>query len=92
MHVQGSARFTPTIPYLTGAIAGLFILFGLWTPLAGTAVAAVEVWILLAGYENPLIAITMGILAGTLAMIGPGVWSIDAHLYGRKHIEPSLDY
>jgi putative oxidoreductase len=90
--MQDAARFTPTLPYLIAAIAGVFILFGLWTPMAGVAVAAVEIWILFAGAETPLIAITLASLAGTLAMIGPGVWSIDAHLYGRKHIDPSLDY
>jgi putative oxidoreductase len=26
-------------------------------------------------------------LGATLAMIGPGAWSIDAHLFGRKHFE-----
>jgi|SRR5580658_5015561 hypothetical protein len=26
-------------------------------------------------------------LSGTVAMIGPGIWSIDAKLYGRKYLE-----
>jgi putative oxidoreductase len=31
-------------------------------------------------------SIIVGILAGTLAMIGPGAWSVDARLFGRKQI------
>ena len=67
----------------------MLLLFGLWTPLAGAVIAIVEVWILLARLGDPLIAIMIVSLGATVAMIGPGVWSIDAQLYGRKHIEPS---
>ena len=34
-----------------------------------------------------LVPLTLAILGATLAMIGPGAWSIDARLFGRKHIE-----
>jgi hypothetical protein len=72
-----------------GAVAGIFLLLGLWTPAAGIAVAAIEVWKLLARPDDPAIALMLAALGATLAMIGPGVWSIDARLYGRKHIEPA---
>lgn len=81
--------FASGLPHLVGAFAGLFLIFGLWTPISGIAIALVEGWILFAGWENPLIAILLAGSGATLAMIGPGVWSIDAQLYGRKHIEPS---
>ena len=29
-----------------------------------------------------------GVLGVTLALIGPGEWSVDARLYGRKHFVP----
>ena len=73
---------------IVGAAAGLLILGGLWTPLAGVLAAIVEVWI---GLSQPgirssaLIFATLGI---SLAMIGPGAWSIDARLYGRKQLLP----
>jgi hypothetical protein len=67
----------------------MFLLFGLWTPIAGMAIAVVEVWMFFTRLENPLIAILLASLGATMAMIGPGVWSIDAQLYGRKHIHPS---
>lgn len=73
------------IPEMAGALLGSFIVAGLWTPVAGTLVAAVEVWVLLAGgwMWMPLI---LGVMGGTLAMIGPGARSVDARLFGRKHI------
>jgi putative oxidoreductase len=89
MHLVESTTLTPSLPHIIAAIAGVLLLFGLWTPLAGTVIAIVEVWIFLARLGNPLIAIMLGSLAATVAMIGPGVWSIDAQLYGRKRIEPS---
>jgi len=51
-------------------------------------IALVEVWVAYSGahVEIPLMLATLGT---TLAMIGPGAWSIDARLFGRKHIEIS---
>jgi putative oxidoreductase len=88
-HLVRATSLGPSLPYLFAAFAGVLLLFGLWTPLAGTAIAIVEVWIFLARSGNSLIAIMLVSLGATVAMIGPGVWSIDAQLYGRKRIEPS---
>lgn len=74
------------IPKMTGAILGLFILAGLWTPLVGALVAAVELWIVLAGGSDVWLCLMLVAFGGTLAMIGPGAWSIDARLFGRKHL------
>ena len=74
------------IPEMTGAVLGLFILAGLWTPLIGALVAAVELWIVLAGGSDVWLSLMLVAFGGTLAMIGPGAWSIDARLFGRKHL------
>ncbi len=89
MHLLQTASLAPGLPYLIGALAGIWLLLGLWTPIAGMAVVVVEVWEFFTWLEDPLIAIILACLGATVAMIGPGVWSIDARLYGRKHIEPS---
>ena len=86
---MGGTSLGPSLPHLMAAVAGVLLLFGLWTPLAGTVIALVELWIFLAHSGNPMIAIMLVGLGATVAMIGPGVWSIDAQLYGRKHIELS---
>jgi putative oxidoreductase len=37
---------------------------------------------------DPGIPIALAVLGVTLALIGPGEWSVDARLYGRKHFVP----
>jgi putative oxidoreductase len=60
---------------------------GFCTPLAALLLVALEGWLAFnAGRlfgEHSLIA-AIGI---SLAMLGPGAWSIDAHLFGRKRID-----
>ena len=89
MHLLESPRMAPSLPHLIAAVAAVLLLFGLWTPLAGLAISMAEVWTFLTSVGNPLIAIMLASFGITVAMIGPGAWSIDAQLYGRKHIEPS---
>jgi putative oxidoreductase len=67
--------------------AGLLLLAGLWTPLAGTLVAVIEVWNIFLLPQNLWIYILLATIGASLAMVGPGALSIDAHLFGRKHIE-----
>jgi putative oxidoreductase len=81
------ASWSAALPELIAAGLGIFILIGLWTPFVGTLVGLTEGWILLSrptGSWIPLILATLGV---TLAMIGPGAWSVDAQLFGRKRIE-----
>jgi putative oxidoreductase len=84
-------RLTTAVPQVIGAGAGLFLLVGLWTPVAGSLAAIVNMWIvflrLLSHSGDPWIAIIQSVLGAALAMIGPGAWSIDARLFGRKHID-----
>ena len=71
---------------IAGAILGIFVLAGLWTPVAGVLIAAVELLWVFAGNGDTSMSIVLATLGGTLAMIGPGAWSIDARLFGRKQI------
>jgi uncharacterized membrane protein YphA (DoxX/SURF4 family) len=84
--VRASTEFATALPQMIGAGAGLLLLIGLWTPLAGMFLALIELWIAFAHSGDPWISIILAALGITLAMIGPGAWSIDARLFGRKHI------
>ena len=86
-HFLETARLGLSFASVIAAVAGVFLLLGLWTPLAGTMIAIAEVWIFLAWSGSSLTPIMVAGLAGTVAMIGPGIWSIDAKLYGRKLLE-----
>jgi putative oxidoreductase len=71
---------------LLGAAAGAMIIAGLWTPVAGIFVSAVQGWIAFTRANPDPAPIVLAVLGLTLAMIGPGAWSIDARLFGRKEI------
>lgn len=73
---------------IIGAVGGLFLIFGLWTPVVGFLTAILQAWIALTSSGDHRVSILLAIFAATLAMIGPGAWSIDARLFGRKHIVP----
>ena len=76
------------VAQITGAAAGFLILGGLWTPVVGLLAGMVEVWIAFTQSATQPLAIILAGLGISLAMIGPGAWSIDAQLYGRKQILP----
>jgi putative oxidoreductase len=86
-HLLENAGWALGLPYIIAAIAGVLLLLGLWTPLAGITIAMVGVWAFFASSAHCLTAIIVAVLGATTAMIGPGMWSIDARLYGRKHFE-----
>ena len=83
---RDGAGVEPAVPQVIGCILGLFILAGLWTPAVGALVTIVQVWIALTGRGDESVPIILAALGGTLAMIGPGAWSMDARLFGRKRI------
>jgi uncharacterized membrane protein YphA (DoxX/SURF4 family) len=67
--------------------AGLLLLVGLWTPLAGLLVVVLEGWLLFAQPHDPWPHILLATLGGALALLGPGAWSADARLYGWKRVD-----
>jgi putative oxidoreductase len=85
-HHADAADLSSALPQMLAAAAGLFLVIGLWTPIAGIVVALAELWILIAQSDDPLISILLATVGMGLAMIGPGAWSIDARLFGRRHI------
>jgi uncharacterized membrane protein YphA (DoxX/SURF4 family) len=72
---------------MIAVVAGIFLLVGLWTPVVGILVAIVEVWIVFMVAGDPSVPLMLATIGAALAMIGPGAWSVDARLFGRKHIE-----
>ena len=68
-------------------IASVLLVIGLGTPYIGFLVAATQLWLAFSGSADPWTAIIVCGLGITLAMIGPGAWSVDARFFGRKHVE-----
>jgi uncharacterized membrane protein YphA (DoxX/SURF4 family) len=87
MRLREAPQLGLTGSQIIDAGAGLLLLFGLWTPVVGAIVAGRELWNLLSGGGDPWMHLVLAILAATIAMIGPGAWSIDARLFGRRQIK-----
>lgn len=76
---------------LIEAAGAVFLLAGLWTPIVGTLIALDEAWIALSlassELEGIVVSIFLAVLSVSVAMLGPGAWSIDARLFGRKRFD-----
>ena len=75
------------MPDLIAAGAGVFLIAGLWTPLMGALAALDEGWIALWLQEHTWLHVFLAVLSMSVAMLGPGAWSIDSCLFGRKRLD-----
>jgi uncharacterized membrane protein YphA (DoxX/SURF4 family) len=71
----------------TALIAGALLLSGISTPIAATILAALEIGMLVFAIGRPEDAILSAAIALSVAMLGPGVWSVDAAIFGRRRLE-----
>ena len=76
-----------TIPAVLLMGAGILLIAGLWTPIVGTSIALIEIWKMLTVAGDKWVWLLLGTAAVALAMLGPGLFSIDARLFGWKRIE-----
>ena len=75
------------MPHVIAAVAGLFVLFGLWTSVAGTVVAIIELFLAFSHNHDPWLSVLLASVGVALALLGPGNWSVDARRSGWKRIE-----
>jgi hypothetical protein len=68
------------------AVDAALLVAGLWTPFAGIAVAAVHLDNVSGARQLDCAPVVIAALGLALAMLGPGAWSLDARLFGRKRI------
>jgi hypothetical protein len=76
------------LPEAALAVMGLLIVPGLWTPVAGAMVVPVAMWQVLTAADDPWVALVVATIGAAVAMLGPGRWSVDAHLYGWRRVSP----
>ena len=87
VRLSDGASLPTMTPHLIAAGAGLFLLAGLWTPVAGVMMAVIELLIAFSPSHDPCEGVMLASLGVALALLGPGAWSVDARLFGWKRIE-----
>jgi putative oxidoreductase len=90
------ARFDSLLSWVTAssaALAGLALLLGFLTPIAGALIAAESAVILLSMHavvlqllDSRMALFELVVMAAALAILGPGAASIDARLFGRREV------
>jgi uncharacterized membrane protein YphA (DoxX/SURF4 family) len=73
--------------YILCSAIGLLLVVGLWTPVVGVLATIGAV---LYGFLDPGDAgfyLLLATLAASLALLGPGAWSVDARLFGLRRVE-----
>ena len=74
------------LAHAISAALGLLLLAGLWTPIVGTVVALDALWnVFYSGHPSRWILVAA--LGTALTLLGPGVWSVDARLFGWRRLE-----
>lgn len=76
-----------TIPAVLLMAGGILLFVGLWTPIVGASIALIEIWQMLALPGDKWVWLLLGTAGAALAMLGPGLWSIDARLFGWRRVE-----
>jgi putative oxidoreductase len=74
---------------LIGGVTAALILAGLWTPLAAACQAVIQSVIAIVGDGFASTHLILALVGISLVMLGPGAWSMDARIYGRKRIDLS---
>ena len=69
-------------------VGGVIVLLwiGLWTPIAAVTASAIQIGTLSLAHQFNSSSMVIAAVGFALAMLGPGAWSLDARLFGRKRI------
>lgn len=87
LKLLATPKFGEVVQQLIAVCAGGILLVGWCTPMAGSILLIDELWVGLSGVGQLRASIALASIGAALAMLGPGVWSIDARLFGRKRID-----
>jgi putative oxidoreductase len=85
LHHGSHAAVILAVIATAGVAISLF--FGVWTSVGGVLAACVELWNAITQPGDPWVFILLATFGVTLALLGPGAWSLDARLFGWKRID-----
>ena len=82
-----SSAMGQMLPAAAEILIGLLLIAGVWTPVAGVIAGLLQLGLAFTtdGAIDP--ALERGAVGLCIALLGPGAWSIDARLFGRRRVE-----
>jgi hypothetical protein len=82
--VQLTQSSSPLVIWAVG-IMGLLLAVGFATPICASICCVAEAYVLVETYGmHPMCVSASALVALALALLGPGAYSVDARLFGRK--------
>jgi putative oxidoreductase len=85
-----SLRVAPPVEsaalYVVTIAVGLLLIVGLWTPIAAAMLAVLAFLYASFHLANPWACVLVGVFGVALALLGPGIWSVDARLFGWRRV------
>ena len=83
----------PLVSLFHGAAiaCGSLLLAGLWTPIVALILAVLLLWSGISRRPADALPFILTAIALSTAMLGPGAWSLDALIFGRKRIDVGRD-
>lgn len=84
--LSGAQTTQPAVVRVAAIIVGALLSVGLWTPVTGCLLSAFAFWDLISKTVDPWNSILLAAMGVALAMVGPGMWSLDARLFGWRRL------
>jgi hypothetical protein len=84
--------FTPALPFWVSAVLFVPVVLlcvGAFTPVACIASGLIQITLLVASRGDPLEVISTLGVTSALLFLGPGAFSVDGRIFGRRRILPS---
>jgi putative oxidoreductase len=79
--------FSLILPAVVEALTGALLLVGLGTPIVALFVCVLHLGMLWATHGKIELHLVLAAVGLCLALMGPGAWSIDARLFGRRRVK-----
>jgi putative oxidoreductase len=79
--------FSQQLPAVGAILAAALLLIGLWTSVVAMLTCMLELGLVPLSHGMIEPQLLQAAIALGLSVLGPGIWSLDARLFGRRRIE-----